>query len=259
MANVNIYNEEINEVVKQRGHNCDWQRAVVCHCVTADTGQPDFSCPTCGGSGYRYLKPVRIKVAVTSLTSQFNLNTLEFREPGTAYVTPTDDIIMGYRDRLSFPDFKCIFSEVIHWNFEVDGLDLSPKTYRNIKEVIFLADKDYEFEEGVDYEITKDRHHIKWLNKEYQSKINHKSMSLLYYTTPSYLVMDLLHELRATLSDRKTQNLTFRELPKQYRVKREDFIYKINSPESVAEENADKKSSKLSEEFEYDSDGGVII
>ena len=71
--------------------------------------------------------------------------------------------------------------------------------------------------------------------------------------------MDLLHELRATLSDRKTQNLTFRELPKQYRVKREDFIYKINSPESVAEEGADKKSSKLSEEFEYDSDGGVII
>ena len=237
MANVNIYTEEINDVVLQRGHWADWERAAVCHCVTKDSGQPNFSCSTCGGSGYRYLPAQRIKVAVSSFNSQFNMETLELREPGTAYVTPTRDIVMGYKDRLKFPDFKCIFSEVIHWDFYEDGRGISPKTYRNIKEVVFLADDKFEYEEGVDFEITEDKHHIRWINRDCLDDIDGKNMSLLYYTTPSYLVTDLLHELRATLSDRKTDSLTFRELPKQYKVNREDFIYKVDVPEPVITED----------------------
>lgn len=264
MATVNIYTEEINDVVKQRGHNCEWQRAAVCHCITSDSGQPNFSCHTCGGSGYRYLPAKKIKVAISSLNSQFDLETLGLREPGTAYVTPTDDVIMGYKDRLRFPDFKCIFSEVIHWNFEDDGRGISHKTYRNIKEVIFLADGDYEFEENVDFEVTEDRHHIRWINQDYISKLDKKNMSLLYYTTPSYLVTDLLHELRATLSDRKTESATFRELPKQYKVNREDFIYGIQKPEPVVN-NFDENSGNnedndgFNSDLSYDDDGGIII
>lgn len=263
-ANVNIYTEEINSLVQQRGHWCDWERAAVCHCVTKDSGQPNFVCPTCGGSGYRYLPAKRIKVAVSSFSSQVELETLETREPGTAYVTPTDDIVMGYKDRLRFPDFRCIFSEVLHWSKEDDGRGISPKTYRNIKEVIYLADDHYEYEAGVDFEITKDEHHLRWLNEDYIDQLDGKNMSLLYYTTPSYLVTDLLHELRATLSDRKTTEPTFRELPKQYKVNREDFIYLVNNPEPVPEklpEQPDETAPDDSDEneFQYDEDGGIII
>ena len=257
-AKVNLYTDEINQLVKDRGHDCDWERAVVCHCVTKDSGQPNFMCPTCGGSGYRYLPAKRIKVAISSLNSGIDLQTVEMREPGTAYVTPTDDVIMGFRDRLRFPDFRCIFSEVLHWSEEDDGRGISPKTYRNIKEVVFLADDKYEYEVGVDFEITEDGHHLRWINQDYIDELDGTNMSLLYYTTPSYLVNDLLHELRATLSDRKSQGDTFRELPKQYRVQREDFVYKINTPEPVTKDETSDEIEESGMHIDSD-DGGIVI
>lgn len=282
---VNLYEDEIEQLVQDRGHWCDWERAAVCHCVTKDSGQPDFMCPTCGGSGYRYLPAKKIKVAVTSLNSQINLETLETHEPGTAYVTPTKEVIMGYKDRLRFPDFRCIFSEVVHWDFSEGKTDISPRTYRNIKEVIFLADDEFEYEMGVDFEITEDTHHLRCINKKlldsmykkYKSKskcdkccvTNSVNMSLLYYTTPSYLVTDLLHELRATISNRKSGGEdTFRELPKQYKVQREDFIYNIadaqpvQNSEEIAESGAQEtqpEETSSNNTFTYDDDGGITI
>ena len=251
---VNLYTEEFDTLVKDRGHKCEWERAVVCSCVSRDSGQPDFSCPICGGSGYRYLPKQDIIVAVVSFNSKYELNTLQLREPGTAYATPMSNVIMGFRDRLRFPDFRCTFSEVIKWNEAEDGLAISPQTYRNIIEVIYLADDEYEYELGVDFEITEDRHHLRWVNPEYFDKLDGRNMSLLYYTTPSYLVKDVLHEIRGTLSDRKSGGeVTFRELPKQYQLQREDFIYNVSTPEPV------KKQEDESEPNETWDDEGVTI
>ena len=155
------------------------------------------------------------------------------REPGTTYCTPKADIIMGYHDRLIFPDFKCTFSEVIKWDSEEDGLGISHRTYHNIKSVIFLADDRYEYENGVDFEVTEDNYHIRWLDEEKARQIDKTNMSILYYTTPSYLVDDILHELRATMSDKDTPTETFRELPKQYKLSREEWAYKVKSPSSI--------------------------
>lgn len=241
MPRVNIYHEEFDTLIDNRGLWCDWHRASVCSCVTRDSGQPNFSCPICHGSGYRYLAPKRIKLAVTSLSAQeMQLKTLETREPGTSYVTPKSDVIMGYRDRLVFTDFKCIMSEVVHWDNTYRGI--SPRTYRNIKDVISLADENYEYELGVDFEITEDNYHLRWLKQDFIPNLYRKNMSLLYYTTPSYYVVDLLHELRATLSDRKTEDIRFVELPKQYKIQREDFIYGVEQPESVKDSTTKDKT-----------------
>lgn len=255
-ARVNLYEEEFDNLIKDRGHWADWERAAVCHCVSKDSGQPDFTCKTCGGSGYRYLPPQRIEVAVTSMAGQIELKTLEVREPGTAYITPKSNVIMGYRDRLRFPDFNCMFSEVLHWSESENGRGISPRTYRNITGVVSLVDENYEYEEGVDFEITEDKFHLRWLNQDYIPQLDGKNMSLLYTTTPSYIVVDLLHELRGTLSDRKSSGTTFRELPKQYKVQREDFVYLVKEPDPVKEPEKDTDDSS---QIVYDPDGGITI
>ena len=232
---INLYDESYEKIISDLGIDCVWQRAAVSSCINRNTGQPDFTCPICDGSGYRYLQGKKIRVAITALNSDYIQDTLMLREPGTTYCTPKADIIMGFHDRLIFPDFKCTFSEVIKWNFEDDGENLSPRTYRNIKDVVFLADDTYEYEKGVDFEVTTDNYHLHWINEETAQRINGTNMSILYYTTPTYLVDDLLHELRATMSDRNSPTETFRELPKQYRLKREDFAYGIKAPKSVGE------------------------
>lgn len=226
-SRVNLYEELYDDLIKDRGIDAIWERAVVCNCVNHDSGQPDFMCKKCGGSGYRYLDGRKIRIAITGLSSSYKLETLMLREPGTAYVTPRADIIMGYHDRLRFPDFKCTFSEVLRWEDINKGI--SSKTYRDIKEVVFLADDNYEYESGVDFTISEDKFHILWKDIQHLKSLKKNEMSMLYYTTPSYLVDDLLHEVRATISDRNSPKETFRELPKQYKVVREDFIYKVKS------------------------------
>lgn len=234
MARVNLYEEQFEMLLDHRGIDAIWEQAAVCNCVNRDTGQPNFVCPICGGSGYRYLQGRKIRVGITSIMSDNLLNSLLLREPGTAYCTPKANIIMGYRDRLYFPDFKCKFSEVIKWDTSNNGLGVSNKTYREIKDVVFLGDETYEYELGVDFEITNDKFHIRWLNPTSAIKLDGTNMSFLYYTTPSYLIDDLLHEIRATMSDRNTPVETFRELPKQYKIVREDFKYLVKSPEPLS-------------------------
>lgn len=223
-ARVNLYEEELDILLDQRGNNAEWQKAIVCSCVSSDSGQPDFSCPICGGSGFRYTSPKKIIVGVTALSNNKILESVGLREPGCAYVTPKSDVIMGYRDRIRFPDFKCIFSQTIKW----EGANtISNKTYRELKGVEYLADDKYEYEEGIDFKITPDNMHLEWINPKIFDSIKDRNLSIRYLTTPSYLVADILHELRATLSDRKTSSPTFRELPKQYKMVREDFIYNV--------------------------------
>lgn len=38
----------------------DWEQATECQCLTADTKQPAWNCPQCGGKGVRYLPARRI-------------------------------------------------------------------------------------------------------------------------------------------------------------------------------------------------------
>ena len=210
---VNIYEEEINKLLDDRGNDAYWEEAVVCNCYNPDNGQPSFTCPYCHGEGFRYLEPKLIRIGVTSLTSNYTLDSLMLREPGTAYVTPMSDVIMGYHDRLTFKDFKCKFSEIIH---------PGNATHRKITKVLYVADELYEYEEGIDFTVTEDSHHLEFKSSSVGS------VSILYLTTPRYYVQDLLHELRASISDRFTPVETFRELPKQYLVKREMWTYGIN-------------------------------
>lgn len=243
MPRVEMWENMYDDLISDRGQDAEWERACVCSCVSKDSGQPNYTCPICGGSGYRYLKAQKIRVVVTSFNSQTELEMPELREPGTAYVTPRDDVIMGYKDRLRFPNFKCMFSEVLRFSTEDYGLGVSDRTYRNIKSVVFVADGQYEYEEGIDFEVTDDRYHIKWLDAEYAEKLDGKTLSILYYTTPSYLVNDILHELRATMSMRKTSTEKFVELPKQYKLQREDFIYGITTPDPVSTSSTSESNS----------------
>lgn len=230
MPRVDFYTQDYDVLVSQKGMKCEWEQAVVCQCITADSSQPDFNCPICHGSGFRYLPPLNIRVVSTSFSSSVKLESLGVREPGTAYVTPTSDVIMGYRDRLKFVDFQCKFSETLR--FPADGDGYSNKTYRNIKSVVCLLKDGFAYEEGVDFSITPDRHHVCWINRKNRPKPD-DSMSILYMTTPTYLVVDLLHELRATYIERKVPEETFVEFPKQYQVRREDFVYGVHEPEPL--------------------------
>lgn len=224
MARADLYVEEFDTLIGQKGVECNYYPAVVCQCISEDTGQPDYSCPYCKGSGFRYLPYKPIRVLVTSLSGKTLLDKLGLKESGTVYATPTSDIIMGFHDRLIFPNFRCKYSERIMFQ---QGSKISSETYRNIVEVEALIIDNKVLEIDKDFTISPDRYHIQ-LSYPLEELSNNPivKMGLLYYTNPSYLVDDLLHELRATYTERYVPKETYVELPKQYRLIREDFVYK---------------------------------
>lgn len=259
-ARADLYNEEFDTLVNQKGIECDYQAAIVCQCITHDSNQPVFSCPYCGGSGYRYLPPVPTRVVVTSFASQTESEMIGLRESGTAYATPPSDIIMGFHDRLTFPKFKCKYSERL---WVQPGQKITNKTYRNIKEVIMLMIDNQAFEEEIDFKVSDDRYHIEFtkpleelLGDDFEyDRIN---ISILYYTTPAYLVVDLLHELRATYTVRNTPSEKFVELPKQYKLRREDFIYNVSDSLSQQLEQENSEDSSIKENETEDTSGGLF-
>lgn len=251
MANrVDFYTEDYNDLIEHKGMKVAWEQAIVCECLSPDSHQPDFGCKLCNGSGFRYLPSKSIRVVSTTFSSSVKLETIGVREPGTAYITPPSNVIMGYRDRLTFVDFKCKYSETISINPETL---FSDKTHRNIREVIYLIQGESQYELGIDFEITQDEFHIKWLDN---NTLPQGNLSILYLTTPSYLVVDLLHELRATYVKHKVPVEEFREFPKQYQVRREDFVYgidePIDQPVDIEETAPETGFDNVSDDSEYD-------
>lgn len=228
MIRADLLTTEFDRLIEEKGAKVEWEQSIICQCLSNDSNQPDFSCPYCGGSGFRYYPAKSIRVLVTSFSSSIKLESLGVREPGTAYATPKSNVIMGFRDRLTFVDYTCKFSEAIRFNPELG--DVSSKTYRNIKEVVSLIQGDTAYEVDIDFIVTKDGYHLKWINPDYDPTTTYTTMGILYLTTPRYLVQDLLHELRATYIERGVPTEKFAELPKQYQITREEFQYFVDKP-----------------------------
>lgn len=209
--------KSFEELIQNQGYNCIWQQAIVCECI--EEGQPDIHCPLCLGRGWRHLKGKKIKGLTTSFNGNVELKIQGLREPGTAYITPQLGVIMGYNDRITFPDIYAKYSQVLTM-----GINETSSTYREIYISNFVVKSNNVYEENKDFIITKDKCHLKWINED-TKPLRGEKISVLYTTNPSYLVMDMLHELRSTVEHKDTKYPYSIEMPKQYYLKREDFIY----------------------------------
>ncbi len=61
LARADFKIEIFNNLIKQKGYTVIWQQGMFCSCISSDSGQPDYNCPTCYGKGYVYFDPVKTK------------------------------------------------------------------------------------------------------------------------------------------------------------------------------------------------------
>lgn len=212
MAGASFNPQDFIALIEQQGYVVNWYPAIVCECFK--NNQPDIHCELCSGSGYRYLPCRQIKAITSSLSGGMELKVQGLQEPGSAYITPQIGNIMGYRDRIEFPEIECKYSQVL----DVVGKKTT-STYRPIRRVNFVLSGNTVYEENNDFVISDDRHHLIFKEKPLTK------ISILYMTTPTYLVVDMSHELRSSRQNKGTRAAYTVELPKQYMIKREDFVY----------------------------------
>lgn len=223
MPKVDFFVNQFDELIEQKGMIVQWEQAMFCHCYDESTGQPDYNCPYCGGSGFMYLPPIETKVVTTNIDGKFDWTNVGLKQPGTAYATSLSAVLMGYHDRLLFPDFKSKYSEVLTF---IDGK--SSRLHKPAKAVIKLLSTSADYEQDIDFKISEDGYYLEWINVMTLPEDSTR-IPVLYVTSPSYIIIDLLHELRATYAKVKTPEDKFFELPKQFLIQREDFLYATNN------------------------------
>jgi hypothetical protein len=216
--------EIFDAIIMQKGFRVLWEQGMFCSCIGKESGQPDYNCPACKGRGYVYFGGKVTKALVTSINGHKEQERIGLYDIGTAYLTPlsTDDV--GFRDRFTFLDFTVKFSEVIKRG---PAGTPDPLRYKAI-DIICLRNLNTEYKRGIDFELSKDGLYIEWIN---EPLYENSSYSILYTIRPVYIAINPVHELRGTYIKQGGRGLdNFVPLPKQFQIKREDFLEKDEYP-----------------------------
>ena len=216
-AGASFIPQNFDELIENHGYNTMWYQSIVCECMSE--GQPSPNCQYCKGEGYRYIRKKQIKVVATSFNGNQVFKLEGISEPGTVYVTPERNVIMSYHDKLDFYEIDCRYSQVI-----TVKKNNTSSTYRPIKKVIFVMIGNYVYDENIDFKISKDRHHLEWIDEENKPKDGAK-VSILYLTSPEYMIKDMSHELRSVRDGKGKKTPETVDMPKQYLATRVNFAY----------------------------------
>jgi len=210
--------ESFDTLIKQKGYRMIWEQGMFCSCYLPDSGQPDYNCTICKGKGYVYFNPTETRALVTSISGRKEQDHIGLSELGAAYLTPLSTDNVGFRDRFTFLDFTMKYSELIPKR--------SPGTNDILrypaKDMICLRHLGHVFKRGIDFNLSRDGTEIEWLT---QALPEGTQYSVLYDTASVYIAINPIHELRGTYTMYKQGGQEqFVRLPKQFQIKREDFL-----------------------------------
>lgn len=205
-----------DRIIQQKGFRVKWEQGMFCSCISEEAGQPSYNCPVCGGKGYIYVKPLETRVVVSSISGRKEQEKAGLEEKGSLYMTPLSLDNVGFRDRVTFLDFSMKFSEIL---IVKEG---KSRTRYPLLSVIYAHTLGIEYKEGIDFIYELETREVTWINPVIQEG---DKISILYLNKPVYIAMNPIHELRGTyiMTNGKGEDY-FVNLPKQYMIKREDFV-----------------------------------
>lgn len=204
-------------LIQQKGYRVIWQQGMLCSCYTESSGQPDYGCMACKGKGYLYFGDTETRALVTSISGNKDQGKIGLDEVGGAYLTPLSTDEVGFRDRFIFQDFVMKYSQLMMYS-EGHNFFRYP-----VMDMVSVRKLNTVYHRGLDFELSKDGSYLEW-TKEPQLYPG-EQYSVLYTTRPVYIAINPVHELRGTYTMYKGGGIeNFVHLPKQFQIKREDFI-----------------------------------
>ena len=218
--------ELFDTAIRQKGYKVTWEQGMFCSCYEK-SGQTNYSCPVCKGKGYVYIRPADTRVLVTSINGHKEQEKTGLNDVGTAYLTPLSTDNVGFRDRFTFLDCTTKYSEVI--SKSTTNLD---KLKYPALEIIAVMQLGKEYYRGINFDIAPDpvtrSTNLVWTK---DAPTPNSVFAILYVTRPVYICINPIHEIRGTYSMAKGEGQEYYvQLPKQFQIKREDFIDNSDLP-----------------------------
>ena len=162
-ARVDLYADKFDRAINEQGHDVLWFEASWCPCAKSDYSQPNYNCTLCGGRGIIYSKHQHTKVLVTGMIGkQDQQQPIGLIEQGTAMMTTLSTIIMGYHDRIEFPDFSAKYSQLI--NFDQAGVSSElHKPVKSVKKLYSLGCPDGGWERWEHFDFEEETNTLTWM------------------------------------------------------------------------------------------------
>lgn len=215
---VDFKDEEFERAIHQRGARIIWEKSMFCSCINEHSGQPAFDCIGCNGKGYVYFGAEQIRGVVSGLTGDKSQIPIGLMDVGSCLLTAKASDKIGFRDRLTFDDFRVPYSQVLTYDStDSDGVKLKYEC----EEIISVRVLNVEIP-ATDYTLSEDKQHLTFIGESpFQDG---ERFAVLCRIKPVYIVIDIPHELRGTFVKFMKPDETWIELPKQYMLKREDLL-----------------------------------
>lgn len=214
-ARVDFYATEFDRAIYQKGANALWEKASLCSCLDESTRQPDFTCLACRGKGYLYFDPQKIRAVVSSISGDKNQSPIGILDVGTTLMTTASGDHVGFRDRLTFVDFETPYSQVL--KYSEDGIKLKYACVDLVAAHVVGTRIPNEKMTLSDDKLTLT------IDPEFGLKEG-EPFSILYRIQPSYIVIDIPHELRGSFVKFGKPEEAWTVLPRQFMIKREDLL-----------------------------------
>jgi len=161
---------------------------------------------------------------VSSVSGNKEQDRIGLQELGSAYATFSAEDDVGYRDRITFADSTIRYTEVIFKSEQGKNDKLNFKAIN----IMALKTIDATYNQGEHFTLSDDGLEIVW-DPSFTGINAGEMYSVLYNMHPAYIALNPIHEIRGTYTMYHTLGQeVYKPLPKQFMIKREDFVVHAN-------------------------------
>ena len=181
-----------DDYIDLRGISVDWYQSMFCPCYDIRSGQPNFNCTTCYGTGRLYLEPKTIKTLITNVKQDKNYSIVGVWELGTCRCTPKAEINIGVLDRIIFKNLILTFSEIINRSERPELINKDLLRFYSIVNIIRVQTLTTIYTPEIDYKIIKDNNNafIEWQTGG-QKPASGQQYSIIYEHRPEWISWDI--------------------------------------------------------------------
>lgn len=194
-----FHRNDFEKLIAQKGRSVIIEQSLQCSCKSRSINQQS-NCQNCGGTGWIFINPRKSRLILQQMKVSVIFKDKSEDVSGDISVTGSDTEELTFMDRITMPDGKAIFNEVLFFKIK-NNITFSFSSY-NIKEIIYIG-----YFQGVNLPLlrlrsnidyTFDKNIIKIINPAIVPVQGDISISVRYVHAPTYLITDMKRESMET-------------------------------------------------------------
>lgn len=197
---------KFNQFVQQNGLKVVIEKAIACACRNRKSHAALSGCVNCEGLGIQFVEPTETTAIIQGVT--YDMKNFQYSDEslGAAQMTVEYAYRISYFDKITLLDGESVFTESVWFNKEESGgvtlsrfLTYEPLEIEYVYKWLGESVEHEKLEQDVDYTLSGRK--ITLIN----STNNEERIGIRYKHKPVYLVMELNHDIRNTITYEKGQ------------------------------------------------------